>query len=73
MYIPTPSTSIFGSLEVAKSALETGKNTLQNILSTGEKRLRREDVSRARAYIKAIEPNIRAVKVALKEFDAIAS
>lgn len=73
MYIPTPTTSIFGSLEIAKSALENGRATIEHILETGEKRLRREDVARARAQIKAMEPNIRAFKVALKEFDAIAS
>ncbi len=73
MYIPTQSTSIFGSLEIAKTALENGETNINVLLLKGEKRLRKEDVQRARNIIKPLEKYLKAIKVGLKEFDAIAS
>lgn len=72
MFIPQATSGIFGSLEIAKSNMQNGSAALLNILKTGEKRLRKEDVMRAKRIIKEMKPSIKAAEVALKEFEQIA-
>lgn len=66
-------TSIFGNLDTALSAIERGKNSLIKRLNEGKERMRKDDIIRARKYIKNIEPQIKNIKVALKVFESFAS
>lgn len=66
-------TSIFGNLDTALCAVERSKNVIQKRLAEGKERMRKGDIMRARNYIKNIEPQLRNIKVALKEFESFAS
>jgi hypothetical protein len=73
MWIPDTKSGIFGSLEMGKTALEGAEAGINTLLLKGEKRLRKEDVQRAKNIIKPLEKYLKSIKVGLKEFEAIAS
>lgn len=65
--------SLFGSLDTALGALERGRQSIERKLEAGNLRMRREDILRARKYIRSIEPQLRGMKGILREFESFAS
>lgn len=64
--------SIFGNLDQSARTVQLARENLMKILSNPERRLRKGDIERAERYLKSIVPEVKQIKVALKEFKAVA-
>lgn len=66
-------TSLFGNLDTAHGALARGHKIVEKVLNDGKLRMRKQDINRARKYLKSIQKEVTRSKFVLKELEIFAS
>lgn len=65
--------SIFGALMQSESNIKIAKENLLKILNNPDRRLRREDIKRAKNYLKLVQKDCKVINATLKEFEGVAA